>query len=589
MKKEILNLREKMHENAIDIYYVPSGDYHSSEYVSDFFKCREFMTNLTGEAGELIVNDEGAYLWTDSRYFLQAETQLADTEIELMRIAEPGVPTIEEFLEEYAARNRGCILGFDGRVLPAATGLALEEKLAKYDVKIKADKDLVDLVWVSRPELKASKVFELPIESVGLTAEEKISSIRADMKAKGADYLLLTDLMDTAWLFNLRGNDVSYTPVFFAYTLLSQDEVRLFVMEGAVPGKLPESLDFVKVENYDDIGKALTEVPADKKLWLNKNSASFSLVKICQKAVGDDNLIDENTPVTLKKAIKNEHEIKSTTNAHIKDGAAMVQFIAWLKKNAGTGNLTEIDAADYVEARRLEQEGCFDISFETIAGYGPNGAIVHYAPTEETNATIKPESFLLLDSGGQYLDGTTDITRTIAVGPLTQEMIDNYTYVLKSHLVMMLMEVHKDMDGVELDKRIRQPMRDVGMEFTHGLAHGVGHVLCVHEGPNILRRIATPIELKPGMIMSDEPGFYVDGEYGIRIENEVVFVDKGNGDMRLQNITICPYEREAINKELLTQEELAWVNAYHKEIRTVLETRVDEETKKYLYEATEEI
>lgn len=589
VKKEILDLREKMKENAIDVYYVPSGDYHSSEYVNDFFKCREFMTNLTGEAGELIVNDEGAYLWTDARYFLQAENQLAGTEIELMRMAEPGVPTIEEFLEEYASRHKGCVLGFYGKVLPAATGLALEEKLAKYDVTIKYDKDLVDEVWTDRPEFKATKLFELPFESVGVSSEEKVRLTREEMKAKGADYVLLTDLMETAWLFNMRARDIAYTPVFFGYTLIGLDDVRLFVLDGAVDGKLPASLDFVKLEKYEDIDNALAEIPADKKLWINMNSANYELAKVCQKVADGKNLIEGMNPVTFEKVIKNESEIKSSINAHIKDGVAMVKFISWLKNNVGKTKLTEIDAAEYLEARRFEQEGCFDISFETISGYGPNGAIVHYAPTEETNLEIKPEGLLLMDSGGQYMDGTTDITRTIAVGPLTQEMIDNYTYVLKSHLVMILMDVPKDMDGVELDTAIRQPMRDVGMDFKHGLSHGVGHVLSVHEGPNILRRIPTPIELKPGMIMSDEPGFYVDGEYGIRIENELLFVDKGNGDMRLQNITFCPYEREAINKDLLSEEELAWVNNYHKEVREILEPLVDDETKKYLIEATAEI
>ncbi|HHW95260.1 MAG TPA: M24 family metallopeptidase, partial [Mogibacterium sp.] len=433
MKKEILKLREKMREHDIDIYYVPSGDYHSSEYVNDFFKCREFLTNLTGEAGELLVNSEGAYLWTDARYFIQAETQLEGTGIELMKMAEPGIPTIEEFLEDYASKNKGSVLGFYGKVLPAVTGLSLEKILTKYDVSIKYDKDLVDEVWTDRPEHKATELFELPVGSVGLTAEQKIANIRQEMKEKGADYLLLTDLMETAWLFNLRGSDVAYTPVFFGYTLLSHDDVRLFVMNGAIDGELPERLSFVKTENYEDIEKAVAEIPEDKTLWLDPGSANYSLAKICHKAVGGSNLIEEMTPVAMAKAIKNESEIKSTINAHIKDGAAMVNFISWLKKNVADGKLTEIDAADYLQARRLEQKDCFDISFETISGYGPNGAIIHYAPTEETNLTIKPEGFLLMDSGGQYLDGTTDITRTIAVGPLTDEMIYHYTYVLKSH------------------------------------------------------------------------------------------------------------------------------------------------------------
>jgi len=589
MKKEIVELREKMNENGIDLYYVPSGDYHSSEYVNDFFKCREFLSGLTGEAGELIVNEEGAYLWTDGRYFLQAEQQLAGSEIELMRMAEPGVPTIDEFLIDYAKRHQGCTVGFDGKVLPASAGFGIEDELAEYDVTIKYDLDLAGEVWTERPAIEPSAIFEFPMESAGVSAEEKVRLVREKMTEKGADYLLVTDLMETAWLLNLRGRDIDYTPVFFAFTLVSQNDVRLFVMDGALRNGMPESCSFVTVCDYNDINKALAEIPGDKKLWLDPDSANYELVKICKEAADGSNLICEMTPIAMMKTAKNEQEIKSTVNAHIKDGAAMVKFIAWVKRTVGEGNMTEISAADYLQACRFEQDGCFDLSFETISGYGPNGAIIHYAPTEETNADVKPEGFLLVDSGGQYMDGTTDITRTLAVGPLTQEMKDNYTYVLKSHLAMILMDVPKDMNGVDLDAYVREPLRKVGLDFKHGLSHGVGHVLSVHEGPNILRRVATPIGFLPGMIMSDEPGVYLDGKYGIRIENELLFVDKGNGDMRLENLTMCPYEREAINKDLLTEEELAWVNDYHKKVRETLEPLVDDETRKYLYEATEEI
>lgn len=589
MKKEILQLRDKMKENNIDIYYVPSGDYHSSEYVNDYFKCREFLSNLSGEAGELIVNEEGAYLWTDGRYFLQAETQLAGTEIELMRMAEPGVPTIEEFLQEYASRHKRCTLGFDGRVLPASTGKSLESMLKEYDVKIKYDKDLAGEVWTTRPAIVPSELFELPISSVGVTAVDKVKAVREEMKSRGADYLLLTDLMEIAWITNMRGRDIAYTPVFFAYALVSQDDFRLFVMDGAVKNNLPESMSFVTLSNYDEIDTALAEIPADKKLWLNNDSANYTLSKICDVVADGKNIINDMTPVTLMKILKNDEEIKSTVNAHIKDGVAMVNFIAWLKENVSNGNLTEIDAADYLQKCRFSQDGCFDLSFETISGYGPNGAIIHYAPTEESNAVIKPEGFLLMDSGGQYMDGTTDITRTIAVGPLTQEMIDNYTYVLKSHLAMILMDVPKKMNGVELDKHVRKPLHDVGKDFKHGLAHGVGHILSVHEGPNTLRRVAKPIEFKPGMIMSDEPGVYIDGKYGIRIENELLFVDKGNGDMKLRNLTYCPYEPDAINKELLNEDEIAWLNAYNKEVRETLKPLVEDYAQNYLVEATKEI
>lgn len=588
MKKEILNLRELMLREGMDVYYVPSGDFHGSEYVNDYFKCREFLSNLTGEAGELIVvagkeeADCAAYLWTDGRYFLQAETQLAGTDIELMRMAEPGVPTIEEFLTDLAEKMDGYVLGFDGRVLPGATGLALEKDLADKGVSFKYDKDLADEVWTSRPAIEPSKVYELPLSSAGKTAEEKLADVRAKMAERNVDYTLISDLMETAWLFNLRGADIDYTPVFFSYAIVGKECVRLYTMDGAISEEIANAISFAKLRPYDAIGEDLAAITADQKLWLNSSSANYALVKTCQEAANGENMIDEMTPIAMMKVCKNETEIASTKNAHLKDGAAMVKFIKWVKENVGKIEMTELSAADYLENCRREQEDCFDLSFETIAGYGPNGAIIHYAPTEESNATIMPEGLLLVDSGGQYIDGTTDITRTIAVGPLTDEMIENYTYVLKSHIKMNTMTVPKDMDGVAFDTAVREPMKSVGKDFKHGVSHGVGHVLGVHEGPNVLRRVPTPIEFLPGMIMSNEPGYYVDGAYGIRIENEDLFVDNGNGDMTIENLTFCPYEREAINLELLTDDEIAWLNTYNEDLKAKLTSFLDDECNAWL-------
>jgi Xaa-Pro aminopeptidase len=583
MKKEVLELRKKMAENGIDVYYVPSGDYHSSEYVNDFFKAREFMSGLTGESGELIVTEDGAYLWTDGRYFLQAETQLAGSEIELMRMAEPGVPTVDEFLKDLAEKKGPYTLGFDGRVVPGANGRALSEELGALGVKIKWDKDLVGEIWTNRPELKPSKIYELPLRTVGKTAEQKIAEVRAEMEKEGADYLLVADLMETAWLLNLRGADIDYTPVFFSYILLGKDDIRLFVMDGALENGLPDDLSFVKVEDYDDINKALSEIPAGKTLWLSSGTANYSL---CLSVADGVKIIDKATPIDMMKAIKNETEIKSTLNAHLKDAKAMIKFIVWLKKTVGKEELTEIKAADYLEACRREQEGCFDLSFETIAGYGPNGAIIHYAPTPETDAKIEPKSFLLVDSGGQYMDGTTDITRTIAMGPLTQEEIDDYTYALKSHIAMATAVIKPGQTGIDLDNIAREPLRKVDLDFKHGLGHGIGHILSVHEGPNILRRVATPCPIKAGMIMSDEPGVYIDHKFGVRIENEVLIKDDGSGNCIFEPITYVPYERKAINPALLTDEELKWVNDYHAMVREKMLPLLDGELAEYVKEET---
>jgi len=587
MKKEVLELREKMKENGIDVYYVPSGDYHSSEYVNDFFKAREFMSGLTGESGELIVDDEGAYLWTDGRYFLQAETQLAGSEIELMRMAEPGVPTVEEFLIDLAKKKNGYTLGFDGKVVPGYAGAALEEKLSPLGVKIQWNKDLVGEVWINRPAIKPSKIYDLPLSTVGKSADEKIADVRKEMKENGADYLLITDLMENAWLLNLRGADIAYTPVFFSFIILGMDSVDLYVMDGALANDLPENLSYVKVHDYNEIEDAVAALDPSKTLWLDSGSANYAL---CLRVPKDMKVVDKASPIAMMKAVKNETEIKSTLNAHLKDAVAMCEFIKWIKEAAAKEpHQTELSAGDYLAKRRAAQDGFFDLSFETIAGYGPNAAIIHYAPTPETDTEIKPEGFLLVDSGGQYMDGTTDITRTIAVGPLTQEMKDDYTYVLKSHIAMHTAVLTPEMNGIDLDAITRAPMRAVGLDFKHGLSHGIGHILSVHEGPNILRRVPTPIEIRPGMIMSDEPGVYIDHKFGVRIENEALMKSDGKGNTINEPITFVPYEPEAINPLLLTDDEIAWVNNYNKVVREKLLPIVDDELGAWIKSQTEEI
>ena len=591
MKKEIVELRKLMGEKGIDAYYVPSGDFHSSEYVNDYFKEREFMSNLTGEAGELIVTQDGAWLWTDGRYFLQAEQQLAGTGIELMRMAEPGVPTVEEFMTELVRKHneqepgKSFTLGFDGRVVPGSFDATAKSIFADFDnVMIKWDEDLVDRIWKTRPELKPTDIYELPLTSAGITAEDKIAAVREEMKKAGADYLLITDLMESAWLFNLRASDILYTPVFFAYTILTQDSVRLYVMKDALRNGLPQHLDFVEVCDYDDIYRDVAALPEDKTLWLDSGSTNYALYLSIPEGM---KLHDALTPVALMKVIKNDTEIASSRHAHIKDGVAVTKLIKWVKDNVEKTQLTEISVADKLQELRFEQEGCFDLSFETISGYGPNGAIIHYAPTPETNADIRPEGFLLLDSGAQFIDGTTDITRTVAVGPLTQEMIDDYTYVLKSHIDVSMFKIEPGMTGLDLDAASRKPLREVGLDFKHGLSHGVGHVLGVHEGPNVLRRVAKPIEIKAGMIMSNEPGVYIDGKFGVRIENLVLFSEDENGNVVNEPLTCVPYERKAINISILSDEELAWLNNYNAWVRETLVPLLDEETAEFVREETE--
>lgn len=664
MKKEIIELQKLMHKNGIDVFYVPSSDPHGSEYMNDHYKVSEFLSGLHSENEELVVTEDAAYIWTDGRFFLQAETELEGSGIQLMKMKEPGVPTVIEFMKELISKHGKTHvtddfrIGFDGSTLPAKTGLEFEKEFSGLlgtdadqeheRVRLTADADLGGLVWDSmgnsgvaepRPEIIPSDIWELPVSSAGLTAEQKIEMVRSEMEKKGADWLLLTDLMETAWLLNLRGDDILYTPVFFSYVLMSQDTVRLYVMRGAVDkliqntldvtgGKssLPGGLESIEICDYDDVFSDVAALPLNAKVWLDTSSANYSLYI---NLPDHNNIIDEATPVSLMKTVKNDIEIACTRNAHIKDGAAVTEFISWIKdlaaqafrdgsefamdprhgnfvKEAGVkylkdpqtgGILNEVSASDYLEACRREKEGCFDISFHTIAGYGPNGAIIHYSPLEETAAELRPEGFFLVDSGGQYIDGTTDITRTIAVGPLSQEMIDNYTRVLQGHIALSRYVITPDTTMKQLDQVSRDALQDAGLDFNHGVAHGVGHVLSVHEGPAGIRRTDKdePHGLRAGMIISNEPGYYKAGEYGIRIENEILIkyaddlTDMPEGTLISEPITCVPYEREAINTSMLSDDEIAWINDYHRWVRDSLLPLVDEKTAEYLIGATKPI
>ena len=585
MKKEIVELRKLMASDGIDAYYVPSGDFHGSEYVNAFFRTRAFLSGFTGSAGDLLVTAAGAWLWTDGRYFLQAAKQLEGSGIELMKMGEEGVPAIEEFLITEAAKQDGYVIGFDGRVVPSGFVKKLKEKLEEAGCKASfhTGKDLGGEVWKDRPQIRPSKAWELPLSSAGIDTADKIAAVREEMRKEGASHLLITDLMECAWLMNLRASDVLYTPVFFAFILLTQDRAGLYLMEGTLPEGLPERLSYVDLRPYDSIYEDVSAIPAGSKLWLDPGTCNCALYN----SVPEDAAKHESlTPVALMKMIKNDTEVAGMCHAHILDGAAVTKMIKWLKETVETEKKTELSVSEKLKNYRLSCDECFDLSFETIAGYGPNGAIIHYSPTPESDAEVKPEGFLLVDSGGQYYDGTTDITRTIAVGHLTDEMIYHYTYVLKSHLALATFKITPDSDPVEIDKASRAPMNEVGLDFNHGISHGVGHVLSVHEGPITIKKDRVPIALQPGMIMSNEPGYYKEGSHGVRIENMVVFVDDGEGNIVNEPLTCVPYEREAINKDLLTDEEIAYVDKYHEWVRKSLTPLLDEETAAWLANET---
>lgn len=567
-------LRREMEKRGIDAYLVPTTDFHGSEYVNDYFKCRKYVSGFTGSAGTLLVTGDFAGLWTDGRYFLQAEKQLQGSGISLIRINQPGVLSIREYLTENLEPES--TIAFDGRVVDADFGMSLET-----DYNIKFDLDLVGEIWKERPALHGNEIYELPLEAVGETAESKLKRLRLAMEEKGADYHIITGLEEIAWLYNLRGSDVSHTPVFFAFALISKDEDRLYTLHSA--GRSIGDRDTLPYFQFFEDIKELKQ----GRLLLDTKKASYTLVKSLPENV---EIISDVDPVEAMKAVKNQTELRCTENAHIKDGLAMVQFIFWLKNNVGKIDISEISAADKLEALRRRQPGCFDLSFDTIPGYMENGAIVHYAPTADTNKRLRPEGLFLVDSGGQYEDGTTDITRTIALGSLTDEMRENYTTVLKSNLELSMAEFEQGTTGAQLDEIARKPLKARGLDFNHGTGHGVGHILSVHEGPNRISPTGGDWPILPGMITTDEPGVYKEGAYGIRLENELVCVEKEkDGALGFEPITLCPFDRDAILPEMLSKEEREYLNAYHEKVYRMLRDRLEPDARSWLREQTEEL
>lgn len=565
MTKQLEELRVQMKKHNIDIYIVPTTDYHGSEYVNDYFKCREYLSGFTGSAGTLAVTQDTAALWTDGRYFLQAEAELSGSGIELMREGMKGVPTLEEYIEALCRQKR-LTIGFDGRVISAGQGSSFE---AMADIVW--DTDLAGKVWKDRPEIEPSHIYELDISVTGETCRSKLARVRSKMG--DSDFLLVTRLEQIAWLYNLRGDDVEHTPVFFAFALIGNDTDTLYVMDDSFERQ--NTRPYMQI--FDDL-KSLRGC----SISLEKSAASYALVRCLHSSV---DITDEANPIELMKAVKNDTEIACTRNAHIRDGAAMVKFLYWIKNNAESRYITEISAADYLEECR-RQQGAYDLSFDTIAGYEEHGAIIHYQATEQTDVQIKPEGFLLVDSGGQYRDGTTDITRTIALRPVTCDRRYAYTAVLKSNIRLAAAKFGYETTGAELDVIARKPLIDRGFDFNHGTGHGVGHMLSVHEGPNTISRRGDKCCMAPGMITSDEPGVYFAGEYGIRLENEILCKEDKNG-LCFETITICPFDREAIDVNMLEDDELEFLNRYHGRVYDILKEYLDENEAKWLMKQTE--
>lgn len=593
MKKEITQLQQKMAEMSIDYYLVPTSDYHHSEYISNYFKCREYLSGFTGSAGTLLVSQTQAWLWADGRYHIQAQQELTGTGIHLMKDGLTGVPTLSDFLKE--CMETGQTLGFDGRLYTSGFISGLKRNLSAKQILFVYDKDLVQEIWKDRPKLVAEPVYVYPERYAGTTVSEKIAAYRDYLMKYQADCQLLTSLTDIAWLFNLRGHDVACTPVFLSYAFLSLKEVILFIQEGVLTQEAKEYLQNNGIETRDyhsfyDFVKSIEHV----RMLVDYSDLNYC----CYQSLSDTNtLLRAAKYTTSAKIIKNDTEIEHTRACHLRDGVYMTKFMYWLKNTIRKRSLSELEAAAYIDQLRLSDDLALDLSFETISAYGKNAAIVHYRPSAESNTVVEAKGMLLVDSGGHYLDGTTDITRTFILGPITEEEKLCYTTTCRSMLHLANAKFLTGCRGSNLDCLAREPMWELGIDFLHGTGHGVGHVLSVHEGPNNFRfRVNSgnlDAVLLPGMITTDEPGIYQAEKFGIRIENELLckkWKQNQYGQfLEFEYLTYAPIDLDGIEPDLMNEQEKQWLNDYHKKVYEKISPYLSKDERKWLKEYTREI
>ena len=576
-------LRQEMAKVGADYYIIPSQDAHQSEYVAGYWRARAYFSGFTGSAGTLIVTKDEACVWADGRYHIQVVKETEGTDVTPVKMGLPGVPSPNEWLKEHV--KEGETVAYDGRTFSTKGSKELEKLLPQ--ARILFAEDLAGKAWPDRPALPAGPVFELGTEFTGESRTDKLARIRLHMTEQKADYLMLASLDDIAWTLNLRGRDILYTPVFYSYLLIGQDKAWLCIDDRKLNDAIRADLerDGVDIGSYDRLPELLGTLPAGKILL---DEARIN--KLLSGSIPESWTVQSETDITtVYKACKNETEQKNFRVAHEKDGAAMVRFIKWLKETVKdpAAKLDEYSVGEKLKEIRLSCDSCFDLSFGTIAGYGPNGSIIHYSAKKETAAALKPEGMIVVDSGGQYYEGTTDITRTIALGPVTDRMRFIYTLVLKGHLQLANAVFMEGTEGHYLDILAREPLWKHGMDFRHGTGHGVGSALAVHEGPqNIGLRKDVPVALEPGMVTSDEPGYYPEGEFGVRIENLILTKEACRTSdgrfLKFENLTLCPYEPDLIDVSLLTAEEKDWLDAYNKRIRETLSPYLTEEEREWL-------
>ena len=594
IKQKLNALRILMKEKKIDAYLVATDDFHGSEYVGDYFKCRKYITGFTGSAGTAIITQDMAGLWTDGRYFIQAADQLRDTTIELFKSGEPGVPTMHQFLNDKL--EEGMCLGFDGRTVSAREAEELQELLQEKHITFSVNDDLIGEIWEDRPVLSCEPVMELDIRWTGKSRADKIAEIREQMKAKEADTFILTSLDDIAWLLNIRGNDIHCCPVVLSYLVMMENELRLYANAAAFSEEIRSNLeaDGVKIYPYDDVYSYVQSISSDKKVLLSRANVNSRLVSNIPSEV---TILDEPNLTLLPKAVKNETEMENERIAHIKDGVAVTKFIHWLKKNVTRTTITELSTAEKLYQFRSEQEHFLGESFDPIIAYGTHAAIVHYSATEATDIPLEARGMVLADTGGHYLEGTTDITRTIVLGPVTAKEKKFFTAVLRGNLNLAAAKFKYGCTGLNLDYLARGPLWELGEDYNHGTGHGVGYLLNVHEGPNSFRWKNLPGNpapvLEEGMITSDEPGYYLENEFGIRHENLVLCKKAEKTSfgqfMCFETLTMVPFDLEGINPEEMTERERKLLNDYHQKVYTTISPYLDEEEKEWLKQATREI
>ena len=594
VRAKIEQLREKMAERGMDAYLIPTSDFHGSEYVSEYFKCRKYMTGFTGSAGTAVITMEDAGLWTDGRYFVQAAAELSGSGVELYRSGQEGVPTTLEFLKKHMPEQG--VLGFDGRVVDTAEGERIAKALSGKKVRISEGEDLVGSIWDDRPALPMNAVWILEEKYAGKSAEEKIADLRGEMKKRQATVHLLTSLDDIAWLLNIRGDDIVHTPVVLSYLIVTKQELFLFIHEKTLNEEVRAYLHGlgVRIMPYEAVYQIASAFRYERVL-LEKPKINYRLFRCLDASV---KVIEAMNPTAAAKAVKNPVEQENMRRVHVQDGLVLTRFLRWVKEHAGEKGLDEWTAGEYLDKLRLEQKNCLDMSFTTISAWGPNAAMCHYTASETEKSSVPKKGLYLVDSGGQYYEGTTDITRTIVVGPLTEEEKEHFTITTMGTLRLGNAKFLHGCIGINLDYLARQAFWERGLDFNHGTGHGVGYLLNVHERPNGFRWKMVPERmenavLEEGMLTSDEPGIYIEGSHGIRTEN-LMLCRKAEKNMygqfmRFEFVTMVPIDLDGIDTQYMTEKDVELLNNYHKEVYEKISPYLEGEEKEWLKEVTRPI